>query len=98
MSHIPRLKFVRLPSSRTQTGTDECCLDPLFSLITHLHEFEFFPWLGIAVLILCGWAIVKKYQVNMVLLLGGLILNLLALLGRRRDLSEEILSHRHRWL
>lgn len=37
-----------------------------------------FPWLGIAVLILCGWAIVKKYQVNMVLLLGGLILNLLA--------------------
>ena len=40
-----------------------------------------FPWLGIAVLILCGWAIVKKYQVNMVLLLGGLILNLLAFWG-----------------
>ena len=40
-----------------------------------------FPWLGIAVLILCGWAIVKKYQVNMVLLLGGLLLNGLAIWG-----------------
>ena len=30
-----------------------------------------FPWIGIAVLILCGWAIVRKYQVNMVLFLGG---------------------------
>ncbi len=25
------------------------------------------PWLGILVLILSGWAVVKKYQVNMVL-------------------------------
>ena len=40
-----------------------------------------FPWIGIAVLILCGWAIVRKYQVNMVLFLGGFILNLLALMG-----------------
>lgn len=40
-----------------------------------------FPWIGIAVLILCGWAIVKKYQVNMVLFLGGLLLNLLAFYG-----------------
>lgn len=40
-----------------------------------------FPWLGIAVLILCGWAIVRKYQVNMVLLLGGLLLNALAIWG-----------------
>ena len=40
-----------------------------------------FPWLGIAVLILCGWAIIKKYQVNMVLLLGGLLLNALAIWG-----------------
>ncbi|WP_443743537.1 C4-dicarboxylate transporter DcuC [Sutterella sp.] len=40
-----------------------------------------FPWIGIAVLVLCGWAIVKKYQVNMVLLLGGLLLNALALWG-----------------
>lgn len=39
------------------------------------------PWLGIAVLVLCGWAIIKKYQVNMVLLLGGLLLNLLAFWG-----------------
>lgn len=40
-----------------------------------------FPWIGIAVLVLCGWAIVKKYQVNMVLFLGGLLLNLLAFYG-----------------
>lgn len=40
-----------------------------------------FPWIGVAVLILCGWAIVKKYQVNMVLFLGGFVLNLLAVLG-----------------
>lgn len=40
-----------------------------------------FPWLGIAVLILAGYAIVKKYQVNMVLLLGGLALNILAIVG-----------------
>lgn len=39
------------------------------------------PWIGIAVLVLCGWAIIRKYQVNMVLLLGGLVLNLLAFLG-----------------
>ena len=39
------------------------------------------PWLGILVLILSGWAVVKKYQVNMVLFLGGLLLNILALLG-----------------
>lgn len=40
-----------------------------------------FPWIGIAVLILCGWAIIKKYQVNMILFLGGFVLNLLAFLG-----------------
>ena len=39
------------------------------------------PWLGIIVLFLTGWAVVKKYQVNMVLFIGGLLLNLLALLG-----------------
>lgn len=39
------------------------------------------PWLGVLVLILSGWAVVKKYQVNMVLFLGGLVLNILALLG-----------------
>lgn len=37
------------------------------------------PWLGIAVLLATGWAIVKKYQVNMVLLLGALALHGLAL-------------------
>ena len=30
------------------------------------------PWIGIVILFLTGWAVVKKYQVNMVLLLGGL--------------------------
>ncbi len=39
------------------------------------------PWVGIAILILTGWAIVKKYQVNMVLLLAGLLLNVLAVMG-----------------
>ena len=39
------------------------------------------PWLGVFVLIVSGWAVVKKYQVNMVLFLGGLVLNILALLG-----------------
>ena len=39
------------------------------------------PWLGIIVLFLTGWAVVKKYQVNMVLFIGGLLLNLLALLS-----------------
>ncbi len=38
-------------------------------------------WLGVIVLFLTGWAIVKKYQVNMVLFLGGLVLNVLALMG-----------------
>lgn len=33
------------------------------------------PWIGIVILFLTGWAVVKKYQVNMVLLLGGLALN-----------------------
>ena len=36
------------------------------------------PWIGIVILFLTGWAVVKKYQVNMVLLLGGLALNILA--------------------
>lgn len=31
--------------------------------------------------VLTGWAVVKKYQVNMVLLLGGLALNILAVAG-----------------
>ena len=39
------------------------------------------PWLGVIVLVLTGWAIVKKYQVNMVLFIGGLLLNILALMG-----------------
>ena len=29
------------------------------------------PWIGIVILFLTGWAVVKKYQVNMVLLLDG---------------------------
>lgn len=40
-----------------------------------------YPWLGIAVLVLCGFAVVKKYQVNMVILLGGIVLNALALMA-----------------
>lgn len=39
------------------------------------------PWIGVAVLFLTGWAVIKKYQVNMVLLLGGLALNILAVLS-----------------
>ncbi|MDO4938320.1 MAG: C4-dicarboxylate transporter DcuC, partial [Sutterellaceae bacterium] len=39
------------------------------------------PWIGIVILFLTGWAIVKKYQVNMVLLLAGLALNILAVIG-----------------
>lgn len=39
------------------------------------------PWIGIVILFLTGWAVVKKYQVNMVLLLGGLALNILAVAG-----------------
>lgn len=39
------------------------------------------PWIGVVILFLTGWAIVKKYQVNMVLFLGGLALNILAVLG-----------------
>ena len=39
------------------------------------------PWIGIVILFLTGWAVVKKYQVNMVLLLGGLALNILAVTG-----------------
>lgn len=42
---------------------------------------QLLPWIGIAILALCGWAIIKKYQVNMVLLLGGLALNLFAFWG-----------------
>lgn len=42
---------------------------------------DIIPWLGVIVLILTGWAIVKKYQVNMVLFIGGLLLNILALCG-----------------
>lgn len=38
-------------------------------------------WIGIVILFLTGWAVVKKYQVNMVLLLGGLALNILAVAG-----------------
>ena len=38
-------------------------------------------WLGVLVLFITGWAIVRKYQVNMVLFLGGLVLNVLALIG-----------------
>ena len=29
------------------------------------------PWVGIVILFLTGWAVVKKYQVNMVLLFGS---------------------------
>ena len=31
-------------------------------------------WLAAAIVILTGWAIVKKYQVNMVLFIAGLLL------------------------
>ena len=34
-------------------------------------------WLAAAIVILTGWAIVKKYQVNMVLFIAGLLLNII---------------------
>ena len=43
------------------------------------------PWLSIAILVLTGWAIIKRYQVNMVLFLGGLLLNILAVAGGVSD-------------
>lgn len=44
------------------------------------------PWLGVLVVLLTGWAITKKYQVNMVLLLAGLVLNILAVLSGVTDI------------
>ena len=34
---------------------------------------DMIPWLGVIVLVLTGWAIVKKYQVNMVLFIGAIM-------------------------
>lgn len=42
-------------------------------------------WLSAAIVLLTGWAIVKKYQVNMVLFLAGLILNILACMNGTSD-------------
>lgn len=49
-------------------------------------------WLAAAIVILTGWAIVKKYQVNMVLFIAGLLLKCY----ERRDKlsSEECHCHR----
>lgn len=46
-------------------------------------------WIGFLVLIASGWAIIKKYQANMVLLLGGIALNLLALAGGLDELMPK---------
>ena len=37
-------------------------------------------WLAAAIVILTGWAIVKKYQVNMVLFIAGLLLNIIGVM------------------
>ena len=39
------------------------------------------PYLAIVVVILTGYGVYKKYHVNIVLLLAGLVLNLLAVAG-----------------
>ena len=38
-------------------------------------------WLSALIVVLTGWAIVKKYQVNMVLFIAGLALMLLAIMN-----------------
>jgi len=38
-------------------------------------------WLAAAIVILTGWAIVKKYQVNMVLFIAGLLLNIIGVMN-----------------
>ena len=40
-------------------------------------------WLAAAIVILTGWAIVKKYQVNMVLFIAGLLLNIIGVMNAR---------------
>lgn len=52
-------------------------------------------WLAAAIVILTGWAIVKKYQVNMVLFIAGLLLNIIGCYERRDKLSSEE-CHCHR--
>ncbi len=42
-------------------------------------------WLSGFIILATGWAIVKKYQVNMVLFLAGLLLNILAILNGASD-------------
>lgn len=42
-------------------------------------------WLAVAIVFLTGWAIIKKYQVNMVLFLAGFLLNVLALFNGTSD-------------
>lgn len=38
-------------------------------------------WLAAAIVILTGWAIVKKYQVNMVLFIAVLLLNIIGVMN-----------------
>lgn len=52
-------------------------------------------WLAAAIVILTGWAIVKKYQVNMVLFIAGLLLNIIGVMNGRDKLSSEE-CHCHR--
>ena len=49
-------------------------------------------WLAAAIVILTGWAIVKKYQVNMVLFIAGLLLNIIGVMNKLS--SEECHCHR----
>ena len=42
-------------------------------------------WLAVAIVFFTGWAIIKKYQVNMVLFLAGFLLNVLALFNGTSD-------------
>lgn len=48
-------------------------------------------WLAAAIVILTDWAIVKKYQVNMVLFIAGLLLNIIGVIKLS---SEECHCHR----
>lgn len=52
-------------------------------------------WLAAAIVILTGWAIVKKYQVNMVLFIAGLLLKHHRCYERRDKLSSKE-CHCHR--
>lgn len=43
-------------------------------------------WLSAIIVVLTGWAIIKKFQVNMVLFLAGLLLNILAVMNGATNL------------